>query len=310
MSGAAAPAPDSAPAAGPEGIRPAHLLLLLAVNLAWAGNGIAVKESVEAFPPLAAAAMRFGIVALVCLPWLRWVDGRMGPILAVALLQGVLHFAFLNLAYAVSDNVAALALVGQAGVPLSLLMAVLFLGERIRLARTLAILVCLAGVAIVGFDPAVLDEAEGAALVIVSALWYAISAVFLRRLTGVHHFTILAWIALVAAPCLALASLAVEPGALASAPDRPALAFLAVLYSALAASMLGHGGTNALLQRYPVSWVTPLLIPSPILAAVLAVLVYDLPVTWRLVVGGTLAVAGAAVITLRTSPARSRVARP
>ncbi|MFN3288162.1 MAG: EamA family transporter, partial [Sphingomonadaceae bacterium] len=87
-------------------------------------------------------------------------------------------------------------------------------------------------------------------------------------------------------------------------------AFLAVLYSALAASMLGHGGTNAMLQRYPVSWVTPLLIPSPILAAVLAVLVYDLPVTWRLVVGGTLAVAGAAVITLRTSPARSRVARP
>ncbi len=291
--------------AEPTHIRPVHLALLLGINLAWAANTVAVKEAVEAIPPLAAAALRFALVAALCLPWLRWVEGRMRPILVVALLQGALHFAFLNLAYAVADNVAALALVAQAGVPLALLMAILFLGERIRRVRALAILACLAGVAIIGFDPAVVEEVEGAALVVLASLWYAASTIVLRRLTGVHHFTILGWLALIAAPCLAIASLAFEPGALAGLGAASPLALLAVAYSAVFASMLGHGGANALLQRYPVSWIMPLFIPSPVLAAVLAVLVYDLPVTWQLVAGGALAVAGAAVITLRTASARA-----
>lgn len=291
----------------PTHIRPAHLLLLLAINLSWAANNIAVKEAVEAMPPLVAASLRFAIVTLLCLPWLRWIPGRMGPILAVALLQGALHFAFLNLAYAAADNVAALALVGQAGVPLALLLAILFLGERIKLVRALAILACLAGVAIVGFDPAIVDEAEGAALVVVASLWYAASTIFLRRLTGVHHLTILAWVAVIATPCLALASWLTEPGGLAGVAGLPAWALLAVGYSAVFSSLLGHGGANAMLQRYPVSWIMPLFIPSPVLAAALAVWFYDLPVTWRLVVGGTLAVAGAAVITLRTARPRANV---
>lgn len=289
----------------PTHIRPVHLLLLLGINLAWAANNVAVKEAVLAMPPLAAAALRFALVALLCLPWLRWVPGRMGPVLAVALFQGALHFACLNLAYAAADNVAALALVGQAGVPFALIMAVLVLGERIAVVRSIAIAVCLAGVAIIGFDPAVVDELEGAALVVLAAFWYAVSTIFLKRVTGIHHFTILAWLGLVASAALATASLLLEPGALAALGSHPPLAYAAIAFSALFSSMLGHGGANALLQRYPVSWIMPLFIPAPVLAAVLGVLAYDLPVTWRLVVGGGLAVAGAAVITLRTARPRA-----
>jgi O-acetylserine/cysteine efflux transporter len=289
----------------PTHIRPAHLLLLLAINLAWAANNVAVKEAVIAMPPLAAAALRFALVALFCLPWLRWVPGRMGPILAVALFQGALHFACLNLAYAAADNVAALALVGQAGVPFALLLAVLVLGERIALIRSIAIAVCLVGVAIIGFDPAVVDEIEGAALVVLASFWYAVSTIFLKRITGIHHFTILAWLGLVASATLAVASLLAEPGAIAAMGSHAPIAYAAVGFSALFSSMLGHGGANALIQRYPVSWIMPLFIPAPVLAAALGAWVYDLPVTWRLVVGGGLAVAGAAVITLRTARPRA-----
>jgi O-acetylserine/cysteine efflux transporter len=288
-------------------MRPAHLALLLAINLAWAAHNIVLKEAVEAIPPLAAAALRFGLVALLCLPWLRWEAGRMRPILVVALFQGVLHFGCLNIAYAAADNVAALALVGQSGAAFALVLAVLFLGERIHRTRGLAILACLTGVALIGYDPAIVEEIEGAALVVAASLAYAVSTLALRRLTGVHHFTILAWLALVAAPVLAVASLAFEPGALTGIGAYPPMVFALVAYSAVLASMLGHGGTNAMLQRYPVSWVMPLLIPAPVLGAALSVAVYGLPVTWRLVAGGALAVAGAAVITLRTASARATV---
>lgn len=281
-------------------MKPRDYALVAAICVAWGLNNVAVKLSVEGFEPLAAGALRFAILLAACMPWLRVVPGRMRPILIVAALQGPIHFGLLNLAWDAADNIAALSIIMQLGTPITLVLAVLFHGERVRLVRTLAVVAAMGGVALIGFDPSVFDERAGIALTLAATLAYAAALMLLRGMPGVHPFNILGWLALLATPGLAAASWIAEPGALAAAGGAPAAAWGAVAYSALFSSLLGHGGVNWLLQRHPVSVVTPLFVPAPVLGAAAAVWYYDLPVTWRLVAGGLVVTAAVAVIAFRT----------
>jgi O-acetylserine/cysteine efflux transporter len=56
-----------------------------------------------------------------------------------------------------------------------------------------------------------------------------------------------------------------------------------------------------MLQRYPVTTITPLTLPTPLLAVVLATLFYRLPVTLPMVVRGALTLGGVAIIALRSA---------
>ena len=282
-------------------MRRRDLALVAVINLAWAGNTVAVKLAVGAVAPFTAAFLRYAIVLAICLPWLRWVPGRMRPLLGAALAQGALWIALLNLAFARAANIASLSIVGQLGVPFSLVLAVLFLGERIHRTRVIAIAAAMAGVAVIGFDPRLAGEGSAIPLTMAAALMYAGGAVLLRGLGDVNPFTIFAWIGLIAVPMLGAASLAFEPGALAHAARLPWTALWPIAYSAIVSSIVGHAGMTFLYGRYPVSTLAPLLIPSPVLGSLCAVVFLSDPVTPRLVLGTVIVMGAVAVITLRTS---------
>ncbi len=59
-----------------------------------------------------------------------------------------------------------------------------------------------------------------------------------------------------------------------------------------------------LFQRYPVSVVAPLTLPTPLLSVIVGIAVFRTPVGVPLVVGGLLTLLGIAIITLRTATAR------
>ena len=84
-------------------------------------------------------------------------------------------------------------------------------------------------------------------------------------------------------------------------PHVPLSAFAWIAYSAIAASLVGHAGMSWLLQRYPVTLITPFTLPTPLLAVAFATLVYGTPVTPLMWVGGVLTIAGVAIITLRSA---------
>jgi O-acetylserine/cysteine efflux transporter len=84
-------------------------------------------------------------------------------------------------------------------------------------------------------------------------------------------------------------------------PDVPLSAFGWILYSAIAASLVGHAGMSWLVQRYPVTLITPFTLPTPLLAVLFATLAYGTPVTPMMWLGGALTLAGVAIITLRTA---------
>jgi O-acetylserine/cysteine efflux transporter len=269
----------------------------------WAFNIVAIEYSVEVVPPLTAVCIRYVMVLAVCLPWLRWLPGRMVTIAITGVVAGALFFGLGGIAFAVTDNVSALAVAGQLGVPFSLILAVLFAGETIRWRRMTGIALAFAGVAVLTFDPAIVDERLGLALTVAASFLWAVGSLLFRGLKGVSPLTIHAWLAVVSIPLLAIASMNFEPGALARVGSIPPATFGWLAYSAVGASVIGHAGMSWLLQRYPVSVMSPLTLPTPLMSIVIAVVLLGNPVTPQLVIGGLITLVGIAIITLRTARA-------
>lgn len=285
-------------------MKPRDLALIVLIDCIWAFNIVAVKLAVSAVEPITAVMLRYMIVLFVCLPWLRWLPGRMGTVLFTGVVAGALFMGLGGLSFALATNVAALAIAGQLGVPFSLLLAILIYRERIHWPRMAGIVLSFAGVAVLGFDPHIFDEWLALLLTLGAALAWAVGNLLFRNLKGVPVLTIHAWLALVSVPLLAAGSVIFEPGALATIPRLRWDTWGWLTYSAIGASLIGHGGMSWLFQRYPVSLVSPLTLPTPVLSVIVAVLVFGTPVTLQMVAGGVLTLAGIAIITLRTAQAR------
>jgi O-acetylserine/cysteine efflux transporter len=278
-----------------------HIAFILLIDLVWAFNIVAIKEAVLAMPPLLSVALRYVVVLIACATSLRIVEGRMPLILLTGFVTGALQFGLVSYGYHVATNLSALAIAGQLGVPLSLLLAILIDGERIAWKRTVGILLAILGVTLLVFDPRIVDERLGIFLTFGAASCWAAGNLLFKRLTGVPVLTLYGWQAVVSIPVLLLASAIAEPGGLATLPNVPLSAFGWIAYSGLAASLIGHAGISWLVQRYPVTMITPFTLPTPLLAVLCATLVYGTPVTPLMWVGGALTLTGVAIITLRTA---------
>ncbi|MDS4022716.1 MAG: DMT family transporter [Candidatus Competibacter sp.] len=274
------------------------LLLALVANAAWAFNFIAGKAGVTHFHPFLFTALRFGILLLALLPFLRWIPGRMRGVLGIALVLGVLHFSLVFAGLEASGDIASVAIASQLYVPFSALLALLTLGEVLDWRRWLGIASAFGGVLVIGFDPVVLQHLHALLLITAGALAMAVATIQMRRLRGVSVFVLQAWIAVCATPALALLSLLFERGQWTAIRTATWLELAAPFYSAIGASLVGHGIVYHLLGRYPVGVTTPLMLLTPVLAVAFGVLLWGDVLSWKLIVGGLLTLSGIAIITL------------
>lgn len=274
------------------------LLLILMVNLAWGFNFIAGKLGAEHFRPLFFTSLRFWVLLVLMLPWLKPAKGQMKPLLLVSFLMGVLHFGMTFIGIYASGNIASVAITTQLYIPFSAILAVLFLKEKMTVVKVVAIIVALTGVFIIGFDPVVFEHLDAILWMGGASLAIAVATVVMRQCPNLGVFRLQAWIALVAAPSLLLLSLMFET-AQVDIISRSSFADLwTPLYSAIGASILGHGVVYYLLGRHPVSVVTPLLLLSPIFASLFGVVVLYDQLGGKMIVGGVMTLAGVLLVSL------------
>ena len=280
-------------------------LLTLIVNLAWGFNFIAGKIGAEKFQPLFFTSLRFLFLLLITLPWLRPIKGYMFPLLRVAFLLGVIHFGMIFIGLNAGGNIASIAIATQLYVPFSAILAAVFLKERISAVRILAVSVAVGGVLVIGFDPIVFNHLDAIMWVSGAALAMAAATILMRQCPHLGVFRLQAWIALIAFPSLLVLSFLFE------ADHRQIISTVRLkdlwspLYSAVAASIIGHGTVYYLVGRYPVTVVTPLLLMAPILASIFGVLCFGDQLGWRLIVGGIMTLVGILVVSIY--PQRSKI---
>ena len=278
-------------------------LVAVAMNIMWGLNLIAVKMGVDLIQPLTAGWLRQVMVMLICLPALRIMDGKMRELLALGVLSGALFYIIVNISMAVSTNVSALAIAGQLGAPFSLILAIIFLGERVHKYRIAGMALAFSGVVMIVFDPHAIDERLGLALTAAASLVWAICSLIQRRLVGVPVLTIYAWVGLMGTILLGPIAFAFEPEAFAHLPHLPLSALGWVLFSALGSTVIGQGAMSILLQRHPVSTVVPLTLPTPVISVIAASYWFGTKLTPVMIAGGVVVLIGVAIVTLRTARA-------
>ena len=274
--------------------------LLALVCLVWASNNIVSKYVVShlGLPPLFYAAMRFAVVALATLPWLLPMPRPRARLVAVALLMGGGNFAliFIGLKYATPSSVA---VVSQLGVPITTLLSVVMLGERIRWRRAFGIALTFAGVVTVMWSASGVQASAGLAYVVAGAVASSLGAVMMKQIEGVKPLQFQAWVGFSSVWPLAILSALLEPGQVQAglAAGWPFVA--AALYSGLIVSVGAHTGYYFLIGRYEANLISPLTLMTPLATIALGVAIFADPFGVRMAAGSALALLGVLIIALR-----------
>lgn len=281
------------------GMAPQDLGLVIAINAVWGMSFIAAKVAVSSFPVLLATGLRFALVLVLLLPFLRVVRGQMAVVFGIAVFAGGLHFALVFTGFDLAGSISAMAVVSQLGLPFATLIAVLFFGERIRWRRGLGIVLAMTGVVVISFDPLVFVQIAAVLLVALGCLSMAMAQNLMRLARGVSPMNMQAWIAVFSAPPLLGLSWIIESGQVAAVAQADAVAWAALAFVAIGSSVIAHSGMFYLMNRYPVTLVAPMLVLAPVFGVLFAVWLLEEVLTWRIVIGSVITLAGVLIVAIR-----------
>jgi len=280
--------------------------LLMAMCMVWAVNNIISKYVVSVLdvPPLFYAAARFAIVAAVLVPFLRPAPRPIWRLVLTAFLMGGGNFGlmFVGLKYSTPS---AAAVVLQLGMPITLILSMAFLGERIRWRRGLGIALTFAGVLAVMWNPHGFALSTGLMLIAGATLMSGVGVILTKQIEGMRPITFQAWVGLVSVGPMAALSALFEPGQLDAAVAAGWPFWSALVFSALVVSVGAHTLYVTLLQKYEANLISALILVTPLATIGLGVAVFDDPFGPRMMIGSALALAGVLIIALRGSQVMS-----
>jgi O-acetylserine/cysteine efflux transporter len=273
--------------------------LLLLVCFGWAAHTIISKIVVSGMeiPPLFYAAIRYALVAVFAVPWLLPMPKPRWRILLVGFLMGGGGFALFFIGIKTASPSSS-AVVQQLGLPMTALLSMVLLGERIQLKRGLGMVLTFLGAVLVMLDPNGLAVSGGLVFIAIGVFAGSVASVMMKQIDGVRPLQFQAWVGLTSVIPLSLLSVTFESGQLARASDAGWLFAAAVLFSALFVSLLTHTIYYGLILRHPASLIAPLMLMSPLMTVALGILITGDKFDARTTFGSALALTGVLVISL------------
>lgn len=274
--------------------------LLVLVCFLWAANNIVLKYVVSVLdvPPLFFAALRFVLATLFLMPWLFPAPRPVWRLLVVGLLMGAGTFGFMFVGMTTATPSAA-AVVLQVGVPVTALLSVVMLGEKLRPRRVVGIALTFAGAMIVVWNPTGLTMSTGLILVALSTVTASVASVMMKQMEGVRPLQYQAWVGFVSVVPLIALSAGLEHGQVQAAIDGGWRLAAAVVGSGLLISVFSHSVFFWLVQRYEASLISTLGLMTTLATIGLGVTIFHDPFGPQMIVGTLVALTGVLVVALR-----------
>ena len=209
---------------------------------------------------------------------------------------GALNYAFMFPAMGMT-TAAAGAITIELYVPFSIILSVIWLGDRIGVKRICGIALAFMGVAVIAMGKP--DESAGPLflmgilLMVGAAMSEAIGAVLVKKVTGVKPLELLAWFSVVGTVVLWSLTLQIEDNQMQAFAPENRLNFLwALLYSALLVSIVAHASYYWLLQRLPIYIVSTSGLMTTVVAIAAGHLLLGEALTPQLLFGAALTLLG------------------
>jgi O-acetylserine/cysteine efflux transporter len=269
-------------------------LLVVAVMAVWGFNFVPIHWGLESFPPLLFATLRFTLVAIPAVFFIKPPRIHWAYVVGVGLVLSALQFSLLFVSMDQGLPAGLASVVVQLQPLFTIALAVIFLAERPTKGQLLG-----SGIALTGIGVIATGRAEAVPLVAVflaiagSAAWGA-GNVIVRKAQAPDPIALLVWSSLVALPPLFGLSLALE-----GAPEihLTGTGVAGLLYVVLLASGFGYGAWAWLLKHYEAAKVAPFTLLVPVTGIGSAwVVLGEVPNTME-AVGAAIVLAGIAVLT-------------
>jgi drug/metabolite transporter (DMT)-like permease len=283
-------------------------LALLGACFLWAVSFVATKIALEVVPPLTVVSLRLLIASICFFPllvftgrWRRITDRTtLFKIAGLSLFGAGLHYGFQTVGLQTTNASNASVYVATGPITI-LLLAVVFLGEKLNARKILGIITAIAGVLVVmGLDTVVGFRLDGGLtgdiLVFASIIMWGCFTVFGKKVTDrLGALTVTATVTLIGAAWMTpVGLLEMQRTGFALAEITPT-AWAALVYLGAGCNFLAVLLYFTALQRTESQKVGVYLYSIPPMTAVAAATVLGEPITLGLVVGTVLVIAGVAL---------------
>jgi O-acetylserine/cysteine efflux transporter len=273
-----------------------HLFLVLLVVCIWAFNNVAVKWGLLELPPLFLTCMRFVVVAVLLIPFCRINRQQLPWMLLLACTFGFLHFSLLFVGMRYTDAGTG-AIVVQLGTPIAMLLAMVVLKEKLKMVQLAGIMISLSGVVVLSGSPTI-PSWWVLCLLLCSATGWAISNLIVKKSPAIKPLTMTGWIALLAIPIVGTASLVMESHQLYAISHAGWRGWFAILYSAIASSIIAYTLWYMLLKKYNVNLIMPYSLLTPVLSVLMGIVVLGDSLNGFKILGALLVILGTAIAVI------------
>jgi O-acetylserine/cysteine efflux transporter len=283
-------------------------LLAAFVAAIWGINFVVIDWGMDGVPPLLFLTCRFVLVVFPAIFFLPRPDAPWRTLAAVGCFMSLGQFGFLYGALAAGLPPGLAALILQAQVIFTVVIAAVTLRERPRSTQFIGVLVGSFGLVIVGLGRGGHVPVRALGLCLLGAFSWGIGNVVSRSSGVSGGLALTVWSALfVPIPAFLLAFLVSGPdGVLEGLQAFGWKATVSTIYTAAMASMVGYGIFNTLLSRNPSAAVVPWVLLAPVVAMTSAAVFLSQVPTIAEAAGGAVMVGG--VLVALRAPARAGAA--
>jgi O-acetylserine/cysteine efflux transporter len=292
----------------PERLTPAEYAALLAIVVIWGVNNAAAKVATEVVPPLFVGAWRFGMAALVLLPFLRPPFPRPWRLTAWVTGLGTAHFALVYVCFAWAEDLTPLAVSLQLWIPFVAVLSWLLLKEPLRPAAVAGLAVSFVGVVVMTADPSAFRDWRAIALGAVASLIWAGATLAARR-AAMPPLKLQAMLSITAAPILFSGAVVLEPRWDEAFRSATPLIWACMIWASLVSSVGATGLLFWLVQKREAGRVTPYLLLTPVCSILIGWLFLGDVLTPQILIGSAVVIGGIALVTLAERGLRAGASR-
>ncbi len=282
-------------------MQPSHIAIAVGTALLWGLGFVTSKYGADHMPPLFFLALRFTLMALMLLWFVRPPAGRWLAVGLFALTMGAGHFGLFYVALNIGVEASTAAIIWITQVPLSAVLAGLLLRERPGWLAVVGIAIAFGGAVLLVGEPRHTGNALGIGLMFGSSIAWAVANVQVKRLTDISPLALNGWMSAFSALLLFPLSFALEEGQIASLLQPDWRLHGSLIYQVLGSTLLAYWGWYYLLAHNKVATVAGFMLLVPMLGVIFGVFILGEPITWQTLVGGVIIVSGVALIVLRRS---------
>lgn len=279
-------------------MKPLDTLSAISVAIIWGMGFVIAKAAMEHFSPILLMALRFTLTAL-CMIWFFRPDPKLfNKLFWIAFVSAAIQYSLTFTGVSGIDASTA-ALLIQLEVPFAILLAAVVLGDKLTIRQGVGVSLAFCGAILIVGEPKLANNMRYVLMVIGGGFAWSLGQIMIKIMGVSGGFSLISSVAVFAAPQLFIASYLLEDNQIDQIITASPAAWAAVVYLGLVMTTLGYAMWYRLLGLYDVNMVMPFLLLLPVASVVGGYLFLDEILTTKIAIGGLLALAGVAIITLR-----------